>query len=172
MGVPTDDCHRTSALQRDYADAVMEVAKATKSPVVDCHALFESKVKLGSCSMDELFTEDLHFSPMGYAVSWPATEDRDGFPVIDDDSISCQAISYALRVLIDKELPHLSPPVLPQAFRNFFFYGDDKEGIAGLSEVFKKQGISGEDPETGFGTMMSRRDRMLRDALLAKGDGI
>ncbi len=69
IGVIVDDCHHTTELHRSYADAVVKVAKATGSSVVDCHTIFEDKVKGGSCLMDDLFTEGLHFSPKGYAVS-------------------------------------------------------------------------------------------------------
>ncbi len=85
---------------------------------------------------------------------------------------SYQAISYALRVTIDKELPHLSPPALPQSFRNFFFYGDDKRGIAEMSEMLKKQGIQEDEPEMGFRMMQSAREKGVRAALLAEGDGV
>lgn len=61
-----------------YVDACLAVGRKLGIPVVNCFKLHDEAMKAGTSS-DDLFSDGLHFTPAGYAVSLRRNETRDAW---------------------------------------------------------------------------------------------
>jgi len=148
---------KNNELHRAYADAVVRVGQQTGSKVVDLYKTFEAR----SPHQDELFTDGIHYTPKGYAVSSVRALIESEVPDLPYPS---KVITRALRKAIDSDLPHLSPWMMPKAHEPFMFYPSDDDGLLGeftakLNELFTSQGIPGDT----FREKLEEKDR--RDAM-------
>lgn len=63
------DLEHTDLEHQRYAEAVKEVGKGTKAVVVDLFDLFRGKTESGEFEKKDLYTDGIHYTTQGYAVS-------------------------------------------------------------------------------------------------------
>ncbi len=128
LGIPEDLAHpRTPENAKKYAMGCVKLGQELDVPVVDVYALHTKALQEGK-TLQDLFWDGLHYSPVGYSVR--KQSDRQRFqthPLTTSLLLFSQMINEEILRIIRTTLPDLSPVTMPDGFPFFATYANEHD---------------------------------------------